>query len=90
MFFRFRKAKLNFERPMRNTKYTMLKHKAHYKNPERVKILYDKRLYTDDGLNTVEYKLVGRVKHTMLTHFLLDVGMRRKFVPVTAVAPLSP
>ena len=83
MYKRLKKSNLGFERPSKNTNYTMLSHKARYKNPDRVNILNDKRVYTEDGLNSVEFNLTGIVKYSMLTHILIDVGKEKKYVPVT-------
>ncbi len=79
MFNRLKKSKLNFKRPSNNTRYTMLKHKARYMNPDRVNILNDKRSYKNDGLNSVRFSLTGIVKYLIFTHIMIDVGKEIKF-----------
>jgi len=64
----------------------MLKHKARYKNPDRVKILHDKRSYKNDGLNSVRFNFTGIVKYLMVTHIMIDVGKAIKFKPTNSTS----
>jgi hypothetical protein len=70
-----RRTKLYFDRPARNTKYIMLKHNKQSKNLKRVNILHEGLgKYKNEGLSTVQYKLVDLVKYPLFTHILIDVG----------------
>ena len=78
IFSRLKKSGIWYERPVKHLRYTMTKHKKQAKNPERRKLLMDikndKRSYTDEGLNSVEYKLLSWTKYPLHTHLMVDVG----------------
>jgi hypothetical protein len=75
MYYRLKFANILFERPARNTKYTMLKHDGRFLNPDRLNLLNSARdRYKSDGLNSLKYELFGIVKYPLFTHILIDVG----------------
>jgi hypothetical protein len=78
MTYRLKKSGIWYERPVKHLRYTMTKHKKQAKNPERRKLLMDikndKRSYTEEGLNSVEYKLLSWTKYPLHTHLMVDVG----------------
>jgi hypothetical protein len=75
MYFRLESSGVYFDRPARNTKYIMLKHKTRWANPLRDDLLIrNKNKYKIDGLSNCNYTLHGYVKYALLTHLLIDVG----------------
>lgn len=78
MSIRMEKSGVGFERPSRHLVYTMTRHKPQARNPERMTLLkeirYNKRNFTEDGLNSVEYTLLDCTKFPLHTHLLIDVG----------------
>lgn len=78
MTLRLKKTGLGFDRPLRNTNYTMLLHKARWKNPNRFDLLKDqalnKRTVYDDGLQNVKYTFKGMYQFLWHTHLYIDVG----------------
>ena len=69
------KTALGFDRPKNNVKYTMLKHTARWKNPNRVRLLGDKRDFKYDGLSNVNYTINSIIKYRMHTHLLIESGL---------------
>lgn len=55
--------------------YTMLSHKQGDRNPVRHDILYSgPKTYNEDGLNSLEYKLVDIKLRSLYIHIMVDVG----------------
>lgn len=74
MYYRLESSGLYFDRPAKNTRYTMLKHDSRWINPKRFDILAsNKNKYKSDGLSTVKYNLVGFVKYSLFTHISVDI-----------------
>ena len=73
LYYRLVKTQIGFERPLKSTKYVMLKHSSRYVNPNRMSLLNQatSRL-TNDGLNSVKYTLYGVIKYPLFTHLLID------------------
>lgn len=78
MTLRLKKTGLGFDRPLRSTNYTMLLHRARWKNPNRFDLLKDqalnKRAVDDDGLQNVKYTFKGMYQFLWHTHLYIDVG----------------
>lgn len=83
MYYRLIGSNINFERPLRNTNYTMLKHESRYKNPDRVKIMSQRKPFKKDGLSNVKYSVENIVQYSMHTHFSIDPGKPVPFVTST-------
>lgn len=79
---RLSKIKLGFERPNINiAHYSMLKHSARFKNPKRKKLLKEApRRYTNDGINSVSYRVTDVLNYKLFTHILIDVGEPPKYI----------
>lgn len=78
MSIRMQKSGVGYERPSRHLVYTMTRHKPQARNPQRMTLLkeirHNKRNFTKDGLNSVEYTLLDSTKFPLHTHLLIDVG----------------
>lgn len=79
---RLSKIKLGFERPNINiAHYRMLKHSARFKNPKRKKLLKEAQgRYTNDGINSVSYRVTDILNYKLFTHILIDVGEPPKYI----------
>lgn len=56
------------------SRYHMVPHKYEEKNPEREEILKTAgERWTNDGLNSIEYKVLKFEKKPLYTHFIVDV-----------------
>ncbi len=78
---RIKKNKLKIMRPpARLSRFKMMKHRPQKRN-KKASVLLGKahdRL-EQDGLNTVDYKIVNMTLYTGFTHFLFNIGeMHRK------------
>jgi hypothetical protein len=74
MFYRLKQARLHVD-PAKNTKYFKLEYEVMPKNPARTKVLIEGfGKYKEEGLSTIQYKLVDFLKYPLFTHILIDVG----------------
>ena len=65
--------------PKMYSRFKMMRHKPQKKNKKAVSLLMKARTRFDqDGLNSVNYKVVNITLYTGFTHILVDVGERDK------------
>jgi hypothetical protein len=81
MELRLRRKNLGYERPnIKLARYKMLKHKSGSLNPQRYQLLDSATdRHSNDGINSVKYRLIKVVQYKLYTHLFVDVG--KKSVP---------
>ena len=76
LYFRLKLKQIEFDRPVKSTKYKMLKHDGRVRSQKRL-ITMNRGVTMEelerDGLNSLIYESHGVVEYPMFTHFLIDV-----------------